>query len=276
MSATAVKNESFDDIVFESRNKAYGAFLLRTKYGRSIIVSAVFGMIILTGIALGPVIAQKIKDANKDDVPIDTKVDLADLPKTEEDAPPPPPPPPPPKEVEPPKIEQVKFTEPEPTDEKIEEPPPINEDNKDKNIGEENVEGDDVFKAPEQEESGIKEVEPEPEQDTYDLVSVQQKPEFPGGEEALLKYLASKIKYPDIAREAGTQGTVYVSFVVGTDGKPFDVKVGRGIKGVGAADCGEEAVRAVRSMPAWNPGKQNGRAVKVPYTVPVKFTIGGR
>ena len=98
---------------------------------------------------------------------------------------------------------------------------------------------------------------------------VEQKPEFPDGEAALFKYLSSNIKYPAIARENGVEGTVYVGFVVNTDGSITDVTVKRGV----GAGCSEEAVRVIQGMPKWKPGRQQGRAVRVAYTVPVKFKL---
>ncbi len=98
---------------------------------------------------------------------------------------------------------------------------------------------------------------------------VEEMPSFPGGEAALMKYLASNIKYPAIAKDAGIQGTVFVTFVVDTDGKVKDVRVLRSIGG----GCDEEAIRVVQSMPAWKAGKQRGKSVKVQYNLPIRFTL---
>lgn len=98
---------------------------------------------------------------------------------------------------------------------------------------------------------------------------VEQMPSFPGGETALFKYLSNNIKYPPIAKDAGIQGTVYVTFVVDKDGKVKDVKVLRSIGG----GCDEEAIRVVKNMPAWSPGKQRGKPVKVQYNLPIRFTL---
>lgn len=98
---------------------------------------------------------------------------------------------------------------------------------------------------------------------------VEDMPTFPGGEEALFKYLGNNIKYPQMAKEAGIQGTVFVTFVIGADGKVRDVKVLRGIKG----GCDEEAVRVVQNMPNWKPGKQRGKSVSVQYNLPIRFTL---
>ncbi len=98
---------------------------------------------------------------------------------------------------------------------------------------------------------------------------VEDMPEFPGGEEALRKYIAQSVKYPVIAQENGIQGRVYVSFVVNTKGKVTDVKIARGVD----PNLDKEAIRVVQAMPAWKPGKQRGKAVKVSYTVPINFVL---
>ncbi|WP_308549648.1 M56 family metallopeptidase [uncultured Parabacteroides sp.] len=98
---------------------------------------------------------------------------------------------------------------------------------------------------------------------------VQHMPEFPGGQALLLKYLATRIKYPVIAQENGIQGRVSCSFVVDTDGSLKDIKVVRGID----PSLDKEAVRVIREMPKWNPGVQNDMAVAVKYTVPVTFRL---
>jgi protein TonB len=98
---------------------------------------------------------------------------------------------------------------------------------------------------------------------------VEQMPSFPGGEQKLFEYLGKTIKYPQMATDAGISGVVYVTFVVGKDGKITDVKVLRGIGG----GCDEEAIRVVKSMPPWQPGKQRGKPVTVQYNLPIRFTL---
>jgi TonB family protein len=98
---------------------------------------------------------------------------------------------------------------------------------------------------------------------------VEEMPSFPGGEESRLKFLQDNIVYPQVAKESGIQGTVYVSFVVDSKGRVTDVKVMRGIGG----GCDEEAVRVVKMMPGWNPGKQAGKPVRVQFTMPIKFIL---
>jgi protein TonB len=98
---------------------------------------------------------------------------------------------------------------------------------------------------------------------------VESMPEYPGGEAALYKFLAENIKYPQMAKESGIQGRVFVTFVVERNGGVTDVRVLRGIGG----GCDEEAIRVVQSMPSWTPGKQRGKSVRVQYNLPVKFTL---
>ncbi len=98
---------------------------------------------------------------------------------------------------------------------------------------------------------------------------VENMPEFPGGRGELMKYLATNIKYPPYAKEAGIQGRVFINFVVETDGSITAVKVLRGIGG----GCDEEAIRVVKNMPKWKPGMQRGKPVRVSFNLPVKFTL---
>lgn len=94
-------------------------------------------------------------------------------------------------------------------------------------------------------------------------------PEFPGGERALLNYLARNVKYPLIAQENGIEGRVFVSFVVDEEGNVFDVSIVRGVD----TSLDNEALRVVRGMPKWSPGMQAGKAVKVGYNVPINFDL---
>ncbi|MFO8129574.1 MAG: energy transducer TonB [Bacteroidales bacterium] len=113
------------------------------------------------------------------------------------------------------------------------------------------------------------EVEEEVVEEAPIFMVVESMPEFPGGTENLYKYLGENIKYPQMAKESGIQGIVYVTFVVEKDGSVTDVRVLRGIGG----GCDEEAIRVVESMPKWNPGKQRGKSVRVQYNLPVKFIL---
>lgn len=113
------------------------------------------------------------------------------------------------------------------------------------------------------------EVEEEEVQEQEIFQIVEEMPAYPGGDAKLMEFVAKNIKYPQIARETGIQGRVFVGFVVETDGSVSNVKVLRGIGG----GCDEEAVRVVKSMPKWKAGKQRGKAVRVSYMLPVNFKL---
>ncbi|MBM3401449.1 MAG: energy transducer TonB [Bacteroidetes bacterium] len=104
----------------------------------------------------------------------------------------------------------------------------------------------------------------------YDLGSVELAPEFQGGQAALGKYLASRLRYPITARQAKIQGKVYISFIVEKNGSLSDFKVVRGIGG----GCDEEAIRVLRTSPSWRPGMAGGKTVRTSYVLPVNFVLG--
>lgn len=110
----------------------------------------------------------------------------------------------------------------------------------------------------------------EEEEESVVFVVVETMPEFPGGQQALFKYLSENVKYPVIAQENGIQGRVICQFVVNKDGAIVDVEV---VRSGGDPSLDKEAVRVIKSMPKWNPGKQRGKAVRVKYTVPVNFRL---
>lgn len=107
------------------------------------------------------------------------------------------------------------------------------------------------------------------EEPTY--VVVEKMPEFPGGQQALFDYLKATVQYPTIAKENGIQGTSLVQFVVNKDGSISDVII---LRSAGDPSLDREALRVIRSMPNWVPGKQRGELVRVKYTVPVRFNLG--
>ena len=112
----------------------------------------------------------------------------------------------------------------------------------------------------------VTQAEPEPEK-VFDMV--EQMPQFPGGQAEMMQFISKNMKYPTIVQENGTQGRVTCQFVVGADGMVRDVKVLRGVDPY----LDKEAVRVIMSMPKWIPGKQNGKAVSVKYTIPVMFRL---
>ncbi|MBQ2375850.1 MAG: energy transducer TonB [Bacteroidales bacterium] len=114
--------------------------------------------------------------------------------------------------------------------------------------------------------------EVEEEEDTQTIFTVvEESAMFPGGQEELMKYISENLRYPQQAREAGTQGLVYVTFVVEKDGSLTDIRILRDL----GNGCGEEAVRIVKTMPKWIPAKKRGKEVKMQYNLPVKFTLAG-
>lgn len=108
---------------------------------------------------------------------------------------------------------------------------------------------------------------PAEEEQVFDMV--EQMPTFPGGPAELMKYIANHMKYPTVAQESGTQGRVICQFVVGSDGTVRGVTVLKKLDPY----CDKEAIRVIMSMPRWIPGKQNGKAVSVKYTVPIVFKL---
>lgn len=113
-------------------------------------------------------------------------------------------------------------------------------------------------------------VQAEEEEEEVVFVIVETMPEFPGGQQALFKYLSENVKYPAIAQENGIQGRVICQFVVNKDGAIVDVEV---VRSGGDPSLDKEALRVIKSMPKWKPGKQRGKAVRVKYTVPVNFRL---
>lgn len=129
--------------------------------------------------------------------------------------------------------------------------------------------GDDANKA-QQEYVAPVEIEEEEEKVEEEIfVFVEENPEYPGGEAAMYKYFEENIKYPDLARNGNIEGKVFVRFVVEKDGSISNVRVMRDIGG----GCGTEAMRVVKSMPKWKPGKQRGKAVRAEFNLPVNFKL---
>lgn len=99
---------------------------------------------------------------------------------------------------------------------------------------------------------------------------VDEMPQFPGGEEAMMKFLVENVKYPDSVKECPSSGTVIVTFIVETDGSLSNIKILRSVE----ESLDNEAIRVVKSMPKWEPGKQNGEKVRVNYNLPLRFSLG--
>lgn len=257
------------DIIFEGRNKAYGAYLLRRLYPTHIKKALIAGVLIFIFFMTLPYWLKYLKPAQDESKKEKVEIELKNLeapPEKEEEKPPPPPPPP--KKVEPPKPPQQQFTPPviKKDEEVKKEPPKIEEITT--NTGTETVKGEDKGYVPQIEEPPAAPAAVEAEPDKV-FNFVEQSPTFPGGDAALMDYLRKNIKYPPIARENNVEGRVLISFVVDKNGKIRDITVKRGI----GSGCDEEAVRVVKSMPEWKPGRQNGKAVNVMYNLPISFKL---
>jgi len=113
----------------------------------------------------------------------------------------------------------------------------------------------------------IQEEEEEEEQEVFFIV--ENMPEFPGGDMALRKYIAQNVVYPEIAKENGLSGKVFVQFVINQKGEVENVKIARGVD----PTLDKEAIRVVQNLPKWKPGSQRGKPVKVSYTVPINFQL---
>ncbi|MET3125025.1 protein TonB [Arcicella rosea] len=268
------EDDTLEDIVFQNRNKAYGAYILRTDYQR-VIKIALLGGIGLFCLAIGaPMILANIKHEDK----IGITINLEDykIPEPPKDIPVEPEVTPPPPQEEVIVHKTIAFNEPEIVeDDKATELPPdqdvlnntdaqISSVTQEGEIGEIPVDDPDKFKTGE----GSAPVEIKVEEEKT-FLSVETMPEFAGGNAALAKFLQKNLRYPRNASEVGIGGKVYVQFVVGKDGNISSIDI---LKGLGFG-CDEEAQRVIKLMPRWNPGKQSGRNVSVKFTLPIVFQL---
>lgn len=268
MQAENIQYSNLDEIVFEKRNKGYGAYVLRKTYDKHVNTAVAIAIALFLLFISLPAIIEFIKGQ---EVVVKTppkKVKYTDL------AQPPPMdktiPPPPQVDIPPPVKTVIKYLPPEVTEEQVreEEEMATIEDVKTNETGSENVEGEPQVEfnvAPATEVIA----EEAPVEQLYTIV--EQMPEFPGGTEELMKYLGKKTKYPPLAIRMGVEGSVYVQFVVTKEGSIDAVQVVKGL----SKECDEEAMRVIKSMPNWKAGKQNGRAVAVKYVLPIKFKMEG-
>lgn len=269
-------SRDWTEMVFEGRNKEYGAYRLRKNAGKrnlySLITIFIAALAIWGGISLVKFVESRTKSVAQTSV---AELSALNQPKKKAEV----------KQPQKVKLEQpekvvervkssVKFTAPvikkddevKPEDELKTQDELMNTKTA---IGALDVKGNDdangeVLKIKE----AVAQPEPKPEvEKVFDVV--EQMPSFPGGPSALMEWLSNNVKYPVVAQENGVQGRVIVSFVVERDGSITDVKVVRGVD----PSLDKEASRVVRAMPRWIPGKQNGSAVRVKYNVPVAFRL---
>ena len=250
-----------NDIVFQGRNQEYGAYELRANYNRR--VSFIIGGMLVFSIALLGVkkFIDRPREAEVEEVLKVEQIDLTPPPPVEEQPPPPPPPPPPPM------VEMVKFTPPViKEDAAEEEPQKLQEEVKETQVGTKDQEGEAIVAPPTDVAGPTEPAAPEI------FTIVEEMPEFPGGAQAMYKYIQQNVQYPAMAREAGISGKCFMKFVVNETGAISNVEVLKGVPG--CPDCDKEAIRVLKSMPAWKPGKMTGRPVKVFYTLPINFKLG--
>lgn len=257
-------------LIFEGKNQAYGAFKMRADSTKRhnvamlvVLIIAVIGFSIPTLIKLAtPTEKEVMTEVTTLSQLEEPEIKQEEMKRVEPVAPPPPA-----------LKSSIKFTAPV-----IKKDSEVSEDNEIKSqeeltntkvsISIADVKGNDEANG--KDIADLKQVvtqaDPEPEK-VFDMV--EQMPAFPGGQNELMTYLGKNIKYPTIAQENGTQGRVIIQFVVERDGSITDVRVARGVDPY----LDKEAVRVIQSMPKWIPGKQNGKAVRVKFTVPVMFKL---
>jgi periplasmic protein TonB len=247
---------NIDEVVFEKRNKDYGAYYLRKRYNRYVSRALTIAVVALLLATIIPFILFKQARSINDNKEV--SVEFTDLNKPPEDAPPPPPPPPPPEALE----QKVKFTAPVVTSDTVEDTGALNQDD----LNQQST----TTSITEEQEIVVEETVNEViEQQAPILTIVELMPSYDGGETAMYEWLGNNIKYPQVAKENSITGTVIVTFVVEKDGSISDVRV---LKDIGGG-CGEEALRVVKMMPKWKAGKQNGVPVRVQFNLPIRFTL---
>lgn len=262
------------DLVFEGKNKQYGAYKLRQSSSKRVVVAFIVMLIFVGLVAAIPSLVNAVKSLTKSEtstmddtfelskIPIEEQVPQENIIK-EAAAPPPPP-----------LKTTIKFTPPV-----ITEDDKVTEDNQVKtqddlksakgSISAFDVKGTDVAGAVDLRELQDHKVIVEEKEPEKPFTTVEQMPSFPGGEAEMQKFIRDNLKYPVVAQESGIQGRVTIRFVVTKEGKISEVTVLRGID----PSCDKEAVAVVKKMPSWIPGKQNGRAVPVYFTLPVVFRL---
>lgn len=278
MNATNIIKSDFLDILFDGRNKDYGAYDLRRSEDRrvrnAIIGTASIALVIIGGYVLSNKLMAADMHTRRDVAVKETILKDLEVPEEKPLTPPPPPVSTPP----PPASSSIRVVSPTITpDEDVQaaDELPRMDSIGNKAIGFTNTVGDDVNGVESPFENGLaggnRVVEaPRVEEREEVFMVVEIMPSFPGGEEALMRFLQKNVRYPRMAQEIGIEGRVFVQFVVDKDGKVSEVQTVGAHRGGGLE---EEAVRVVKLMPNWKPGKQSGRSVSVRYNLPIGFTL---
>jgi len=257
MAKERIKAPAFDDIVFEERNKEYGAYKLRKRYSRTVIFAMLIGIIIIGTAVITPYLNAKALENRQKRAERQVEIKMENLDQPNETVAPPPPPPPPPADV----VQQQKYVPPEVVDsirpEDVKQLMTADQ-------AQVEVKNDEVVEIVEVKEE-VQEEDPE----AVPFVVVEEMPMFPGGERELLLYIAEHTNYPEIAKENNIQGRVIVRFCVTSKGGVNQVSILKGVD----PELDAEAIRVVNSLPAFKPGKQGGKPVPVWYMVPITFTL---
>ncbi|TXJ28068.1 MAG: energy transducer TonB [Chitinophagaceae bacterium] len=274
MEANKILSSDLLDLVFEGRNKDYGAYELRKRYNKRITMALIITASVALLALIGSIVASEFKGNSNEKLEI-KEVTIQDLKQEEE--PKELPPPPPPKPPDPPKIEMKQFTPPKIVkDEEVQEPPPAQEELKEAKIDVVNQEGikDEGIVAPAVIDDGkgvVEEKKVEDENKIFEKVEIEAS--FKGGEGAWRKFLERNLNGNTPVDNGAPEGTytVYVQFVVSKDGSISDVKAltnhGFGME--------QEAVRVIKKGPNWTPAVQNGRSVNAYRKQPITFQVTG-
>jgi periplasmic protein TonB len=257
METEALIVRTWDDLVFRSRNREYGAYLIRKAYGKRVMLGAGISVAFLVGFLIFSGLASKVAPVA---VPPFTRDEgtARVLPKPEIEQPQKQQPKPPIKTNNTNTTVQVVTTPVEPVE-------PVQTDNSTSTNTVEGTEGGGIIDG-----AGTTTIEiPIVIDKNEPLVTAEVMPAYAGGTEAMFKFIRRNIKYPSAPRKLGIEGTVFVSFVVGGDGTVYDVKVLRGIH----QKCDEEAVRVISMLNKWTGGKQNGNPVAVKMVLPITFKL---
>ncbi|SDG80676.1 energy transducer TonB [Chitinophaga filiformis] len=278
MNATNIIKSDFLDILFDGRNKDYGAYDLRRSEDKrvrnAIIGTTSIALVIIGGYVLSNKLMAADMHTRKDVAVKETILKELEIPEEKPLTPPPPPVTTPP----PPAASSIRLVPPVITDDELvrtEDEVPKIDSIGNKSIGVANIQGDDVDGADNPFENGLKGgnnvIEP-PKAEVRDepFVTVEIMPSFPGGEDALSRFLQRNIRYPHMAQENGIEGRVFVQFIIDPEGKVSEVQTVGAHKGGGLE---EEAIRVVKLMPNWKPGRQSGRNVSVRYNLPIGFFL---
>jgi protein TonB len=258
MAKEKINAPAFDDIVFEVRNKEYGAYKLRKKYNRTVLIALLVGIIILATAVITPYLNAKALVNRSKRAERQVVVKMENLDQPNQQVAPPPPPPPPPTDV----VQQQRYVPPQVVDSiKPEDVKQLMTADQ----AQTEVTNKEVVEVVQQ----VKEEVQEAEAEQTPFVVVEEMPMFPGGDPALLAYIAANTQYPEIAKENNIQGKVIVRFCVTSKGGVNQVSVLKGVD----PELDKEAIRVVTTLPTFKPGKQGGKPVPVWYMVPIAFTL---